>query len=120
MRKTTPKILVVFSQRRSETSTWFGGFVKRLQARPGLEGIDIDYVALEDLIFEIKDNKPTIYDVRTEEYLKDYTWAYFKRWMSMPDEAAALAIMLNVEASINIAIMKLRILFDFLNFRTSK
>ena len=99
MRKTTPKILVVFSQRRSETSTWFGGFVKRLQARPGLEGIDIDYVALEDLIFEIKDNKPTIYDVRTEEYLKDYTWAYFKRWMSMPDEAAALAIFLQARGT---------------------
>lgn len=94
MKKTTPKILVVFTVRRSENSTWFGGFVKRLQKRPGLEGIDIDYVALEDLIFEIKNNKPTIFDVRTEKFIDDYTWVYFKRWMSMPDEAAALAIFL--------------------------
>ncbi len=94
MKKTTPKVLVVFSERRSENSTWFGGFVKRLQKRPGLEGVDIDYVALEDLIFEIKDNKPSIFDIRTEKYIKDYTWAYFKRWMSMPVEAASLAIFL--------------------------
>lgn len=99
MKKTVPKILIVFTQRRSENSTWFGGFVKRLQKRPGLEGINIDYVALEDLIFEIKDNKPTIFDVRTEKYIKDYTWAYFKRWMSMPDEAAALAIYLQSQGT---------------------
>ncbi len=65
MKRTNPKVLFVFTQRRSETSTWFGGFSKRLQKRPGLENIDIDYVALEDLIFEIKDNKATITDART-------------------------------------------------------
>lgn len=94
MKKTVPKILIVFTQRRSENSTWFGGFVKRLQKRPGLEGINIEHVALEDLIFEIKDDHATVFDVRTEQYLDDFTWVYFKRWMSMPDEAAALAIYL--------------------------
>jgi len=94
MKKSVPKVLIVFTERRSETSTWFGGFVKRLQKRPGLEGIDMSHVALEDLIFEIKDNTATIFDVRTETYVDDYTWVYFKRWMSMPNEAAALAVFL--------------------------
>ncbi len=94
MKKSNPRALVVFTERRSENSTWFGGFVKRLQKRPGLEGIDIDYVALEDLIFEIKNNVATIFDARTERYIQGYTWVYFKRWMSMPDEAAALSIYL--------------------------
>lgn len=95
MKKTNPKVLFVFTQRRSKTSTWFGGFSGRLQKRPGLEGIDIDYLALEDLIFEIKDNKATVTDARTGKPVEHYTWVYFKRWMSMPDEAAAFAIFLH-------------------------
>lgn len=97
MKKSIPRVLIVFTERRSDTSTWFGGFVKRLQKRPGLDGINIDYVALEDLIFEIKDDYATVYDVRTNGYIEDYTWVYFKRWMSMPDEAAALAIFLRAK-----------------------
>ncbi len=95
MKRTNPKVLFVFTQRRSETSTWFGGFSGRLQKRPGLEGIEIDYVALEDLIFQIKDNKATVTDARTGNAVENYTWVYFKRWMGMPDEAAALAVFLH-------------------------
>lgn len=94
MKKTIPKVLIVFTQRRSENSTWFGGFVKRLQKRPGLEGLQIDHVALEDIIFEIKNDIAMLFDIRTQQSIDDYTWVYFKRWIGMPDEAAALAIYL--------------------------
>ena len=94
MKKTLPKVLFVFTQRRSEASTWFGGFERRLQKRPGLQGIEFEHVALEDLVFEIHDNTAAVTDVRTGRPVEGFTWAYYKRWMSMPDEAAALALFL--------------------------
>lgn len=91
MSKKVPRLLVVFSLRRSDTSTAFGGFVARLKKQGGLEDISMDYVALEDLMFYIKGKKAEVTDIRTGKRLDDYDWVYFKSWEGSPDRAAALA-----------------------------
>lgn len=85
------RILFVFSTRRGDNNTAFGGFAKRLVKRGGLENIEIDYVALEDLMFEIKRGQVKINDLHSGKRIDNYDWVYFKSWEGMPDRAAALA-----------------------------
>lgn len=89
MRK--PKALFVFAKRRSETSTRFGGFEKRIRRYEGLEFLETDHAALEDLVFYIDNNQSIITDIRTQKPLSGYGFVYFKDWLSLPEQAASLA-----------------------------
>lgn len=89
MRK--PKVLFVFSKQRSENVTTFGGFEKRLRRFGGLEYAESDHLALEDLTFEISNNRSVVADLRTGELVKGYGFVYFKDWLSLPERAASLA-----------------------------
>lgn len=87
-----PKILIVFARHGSDTSTKFGGFVKRLRNNGGFAYADVDYVALEDLRFRIIDATHTeVVDPVRGIDLAQYAFVYFKSWQSMPELAAAAA-----------------------------
>jgi len=87
-----PRILIVFAHDTGEKSTRFGGFVKRIQANGGFSYADVDYVALEDLVFEIKsETEARVYDPVHNIDFKNYAFVYFKSWQSMPVWAAAAA-----------------------------
>jgi len=90
-----PRILFVFAKRGTGTSTKIGGFVKRIINNGGLAYADVDYVALEDLIFHIKSkHEARVYDPTRKIDLHEYSFVYFKSWQSMPELAAAAALYL--------------------------
>ena len=89
MRK--PKALFVFAKQRSENSTRFGGYEKRLRRFGGLEYLESAHTALEDLSFYIDNNQSVITDQRINKPLSGYGFVYFKDWLSLPEQAAALA-----------------------------
>jgi len=90
-----PKILIVFAKHGTPTSTRFGGFVKRLQKNGGFSYADVDYVALEDLLFHIKDNETAmVASIETGIDIADYAFVYFKSWEALRDMASAAAIYL--------------------------
>lgn len=90
-----PQLLIIFARTGTATSTRFGGFVNRIKRYGGFEYADVDYVALEDLVFHIKDgNQAHVYDPVRNISLSNYDFAYFKSWQSMPDLAAAAAFYL--------------------------
>lgn len=86
------RLLIVFAKHGTSSSTKFGGFVKRIQNNGGFAYADVDYVALEDLIFRIySEKKARVFDPERKIEISDYSFVYFKSWQSMPDEASALA-----------------------------
>ena len=90
-----PKILIVFAKQGTDTSTRFGGFVKRIQKAGGFAYGDVDYVALESLRFVIEDeNTAQIYDPVSGVDLQNYDFVYFKSWQSMPVLASSAALYL--------------------------
>ncbi len=92
MPTTKPKILIVFAKHGSDTSTRFGGFVKRIRANGGFKYAEVDYVALEDLIFRVYSaKKARVFDPVRNIETSDYSFVYFKAWQSMADEASSLA-----------------------------
>lgn len=87
-----PKVLIIFAREVSEKSTRFGGFVRRIQKNGGFKYADVDYVALEKLIFHIKNKQiATVYDPERNINVGDYSFVYFKSWQSMPETAASVA-----------------------------
>lgn len=93
-----PKILIVFAKQGTDTSTRFGGFVKRIQHHGGFDYADVEYMALESLLFHIEDKTTArVTDSGTGRDLADYTFVYFKSWQSMPELAAAAAIYLEAK-----------------------
>ncbi len=89
---TLPRILIVFAKDAGEKSTRFGGFVQRIIDNGGFKYAQVDYVALENLTFHIKNtNEATVTDTRSGIQLADYDFVYFKSWQSMPEFAAAAA-----------------------------
>lgn len=90
-----PKLLIVFSRQKSDTSTLYGGFVKRIEKNGGFTFADVSYVALENLIFHIQDTENArIYDPISGIEVGDYSFVYLKSWQALPEEAAALALFL--------------------------
>lgn len=86
------RVLIVFAKHGTPTSTRFGGFVKRIQKNGGFTYAEVDYVALEDLIFRVYSRqKARVFDPERNIEVSDYSFVYFKSWQSMPDEASALA-----------------------------
>lgn len=93
-----PKLLIVFAKHGSDTSTRFGGFVKRIQKNGGFAYADVDYVALEDLLFHIKNPKEaTVTSVESDVDIANYAFVYFKSWQSMRELAAAAALYLEAK-----------------------
>lgn len=93
-----PKVLFIFARRGSDTSTRFGGFAKRIAKNGGLAYATTDYVALEDLIFHIKDGETArVFDPIRNIDLAKYSFVYFKSWQSMPRLAASAAIYLEAQ-----------------------
>lgn len=87
-----PKVLIIFSKEASEVSTRFGGFVKRIQRNGGFQYADVDYVALEKLVFQIKNkNVAQVYDPVRNIDVRNYSFVYFKSWQLMPEVAASVA-----------------------------
>lgn len=84
-----PFVVFVFPTERSDTSTRYGGFARRLQKAGGLEGKDILTVALENLIFIIRENKEAeVIDSVSGRSMAEADFVYMK---SNGDESAALA-----------------------------
>lgn len=93
-----PKILFVFARHGSDTSTRFGGFVKRIAKNGGFAYAEADYVALEDLIFHIKNGETAkVFDPIRNINLAQYSFVYFKSWQSMPRLAASAALYLEAQ-----------------------
>lgn len=89
---TKPKVLIVFAREAGDSSTKYGGFVKRIQKNGGFAYADVDYVALENLIFHIKSKKVArIYDPVSNIDLESYSFVYLKSWQAMPELAASVA-----------------------------
>lgn len=87
-----PKVVFIFAKTGSSRSTRFGGFVTRLKKYGALQNVDAHYCALEDLVFMIIDKTHArVMDMRSGLDLSSVSFAYFKGWESMPEEAAALA-----------------------------
>lgn len=87
-----PRILFIFAKHGSDTSTRFGGFIKRIKKNGGFKYADVDYVALEDLLFQVKGpGKARVFDPVRKIDLKDFNFVYFKSWQSMPELASAAA-----------------------------
>ena len=87
-----PKILIVFAREASDTSTKYGGFVKRIQNNGGFTYANVEYVALENLIFHIKNKKVArVYDPIHGIDVGSYSFVYLKSWQSMPELAASVA-----------------------------
>lgn len=87
-----PKILIVFARSGGATSTRFGGFVKRIVQNGGFSYADVDYVALESLLFHIADGaRAQVSDPESGIRLSSYSFVYFKSWQAMPEQAAAAA-----------------------------
>ena len=84
-----PLIVFVFPTERSGTSTRYGGFARRLQKAGGLEDKDVLTVALENLIFIIRENKEAeVIDSVSGRSMAEADFVYMK---SNGDESAALA-----------------------------
>lgn len=93
-----PKVLIVFTRQGTDTSTKFGGFVKRIQKNGGFGYADVDYVALEKLVFHIQDkDHAKIYDPIRDIDLSAYSFVYFKAWQSMPEYASSVAHFLEAQ-----------------------
>lgn len=87
-----PKILFVFARNTGDNSTRFGGFVKRIAKNGGFSYADVDYVALEDLVFHIKNKRTArIYDPVAGVDVGSYSFVYLKSWQSLPELAASVA-----------------------------
>ena len=92
MNSTKPFVAIVFPTERSETSTRFDGFGRRLQKAGGFPDHDIVTVALENLAYSIdEDGQAHVINVPTGHDLADAAFVYLKSWEVMPEEAAALA-----------------------------
>jgi glutathione synthase/RimK-type ligase-like ATP-grasp enzyme len=90
VRKT--RILMVFAKDAGVKSTRYGGFVQRVINNGGFKYAKVDYVALENLVFHIKNaNEASVSDPVSGVNLSDYDFVYFKSWQSMPELAAAAA-----------------------------
>ena len=91
-----PRILFVFAKNAGPTSTRFGGFVNRIRKNGGLDYAEADCVALEDLVFHIKNqDSARVYDPVSGTDLSQYSFVYFKSWQSMPGLAASAALYLD-------------------------
>jgi len=87
-----PRILIVFGRNTGEKSTRFGGFVKRIQDNGGFAYADVDYVALEELVFHITNRKVArVYNPTNGIDLASYAFVYLKSWQAMPELAASVA-----------------------------
>ena len=87
-----PKVLFLFARQGTETSTKYGGFVKRIQKNGGLSYADVDVAALENLIFHIQNKQiARVYDPVNGIDLGNYDFVYLKSWQSMPELAASAA-----------------------------
>ncbi len=87
--KERPLVVFVFAFERSQTSTKYAGFAKRLQKAGGLKGKDVLTVALENLAFIIRENQEAeIIDSVSGRSMADADFVYMK---SNGDESAALA-----------------------------
>lgn len=85
-----PKVLIIFAKSGTETSTRYGGFVKRIKKNGGFKYADVDYVALEDLLFRtMDDGRAKVHDPIRKINLAHYSFVYFKSWQSMPTLAAS-------------------------------
>lgn len=86
------KITFVFAREGKKSSTTYGGFANRLQKTGNLQDTDVDTVALENLLYILReDGTASIIDTVTQKDLRDNALVYFKSWQSLPNEAAALA-----------------------------
>src|SRR5690349_2922330 len=85
-----PKVLIIFAKSGTETSTRYGGFVKRIKKNGGFKYADVDYVALEDMLFRtMDDGRAKVHDPIRKINLAHYSFVYFKSWQSMPTLAAS-------------------------------
>jgi glutathione synthase/RimK-type ligase-like ATP-grasp enzyme len=90
-----PRVLIVFAKDTGAKSTRFGGFVQRIIDNGGFSYAQVDYVALENIIFHIKNaNEASVFDPKSGIQFADYDFVYFKSWQSMPEVAAAAALYL--------------------------
>lgn len=87
-----PLVVFVFSEEGSQTSTRYAGFAKRLQKAGGLKDAEVLTVALENLLFTVKeDGAADVIDMVTERSLGDAALVYMKGRWGLPEEASALA-----------------------------
>ena len=87
-----PLVVFVFSFEGSATSTRYGGFSKRLQKAGGLKDCEVLTVALENLLFIIKENgEADIIDAVSSRSLGDASLVYMKSWVGLVEEANTLA-----------------------------
>lgn len=90
--KRTARIGFVFARGDAvELSTRYGGFVKRLQKQGGLEDIECEYFALEELTYVCQASAAEVRAAGKKFQLGDCDYVYVKSWSKMPDRAAALA-----------------------------
>jgi glutathione synthase/RimK-type ligase-like ATP-grasp enzyme len=87
-----PLVIFVFSFEGSATSTRYGGFAKRLQKAGGLVGCDVLTVALENLLFVVReDGSADVIDSVSGQSLGSAALVYLKARWGLPEEASALA-----------------------------
>jgi glutathione synthase/RimK-type ligase-like ATP-grasp enzyme len=87
-----PLIVFVFSLEGSSTSTRYGGFARRLQKAGGLKNSDVLTVALENLLFTVKeDGSADVIDMVSGRSMSDAALVYMKGKWGLPEEASALA-----------------------------
>jgi len=86
-----PLIIFVFTYQKSDTSTRYGGFAKKLQKAGGLLEYDVLTVALENLIFSTNETgSVAVIDAVSNIDMRQADFVYLKSWEAMPEEASAL------------------------------
>lgn len=88
---TKPKLLIIVAKKASDTSTRYGGFVRRIVKNGGFAYADVDIVALDELLFTVDDTQASVKTLDGRIDLSAYAFVYFKSWQAMPELAAAAA-----------------------------
>lgn len=86
-----PFMTIVFPTERSDASTRYAGFARRLKKAGGFPDIDVLTVALENLVFIVNEaGEAHVIDSVSGRDIGDSQFVYLKSWEAMPEEASAL------------------------------
>jgi hypothetical protein len=92
MKMPKPLVVFVFSFEGTDSSTLYGGFAKRLQKAGGLKDCEVLTVALENLLFIVReDGSADVIDSISKKSLDQAALVYMKSKWGLPEEANALA-----------------------------
>ncbi len=95
---TKPVVYFVFRTNTGDTSTRFGGFIRRLQKAGHMPDAIYKPVAIEDLTFVIDQaGNAVIYDAAGEQQFHDAAFVYFKSWEAMPEQASMIVSFLRAK-----------------------